>query len=289
MDELPIDFRALVAPHHFAPETETKLADLLKAAVNADKYYFETYADAIRAAANYIDQLCPRNEDAEAFLWALWTIIIDVAKRIPFDDYERVENFMEVIKALKHKGSGRVEIWGASHNLWADLPLFGAVMREAWNARPEFDGSADQATKIEQWKSLNSFAAYLLGASVQYWSNLALWELRDALEEPHLNEQAKDTRLITASEWIIRAGPVLCGECLRRTRLDEQSKQALAPGALFEGGDPGFTEDRWAFWVKRLDELKAAAVDEDVKDKMETAWEMILSLEVGVVLGQGHH
>lgn len=149
---------------------------------------------------------------------------------------------------------------------------------------PEFDDSPEQAAKIARWTALNSFAARLLGSAVRLWTNFALWELRDGLEEPPVNDQARDTHLITASEWIIHAGPVLCGAALDRARLDEHDTQSLRPGSLYEGGSAGFSRERWNFWVDRLDELRSAATDEEVKEEAQTAWEMIQSLVVGYML-----
>lgn len=119
-----IDFRLLVANKDFTPEVESQLADLLDAAINR--------STSPEAAADGIDKLCPRNEDAEGFLWSLWSLLADVAKRIPLDD-PRLQHLVEILKALNAKQTGSVEIWGSQHELWADMPLFGGVMREEWN------------------------------------------------------------------------------------------------------------------------------------------------------------
>lgn len=124
MSTSSIDFRHLVTGNDFTPEIESKLADLLDAAINR--------STSPEAAADGIDKLCPRNEDAEGFLWSLWSLLADVAKRIPLDD-PRLQQLVEILKALNAKQTGSVEIWGSQHELWADMPLFGAVMREEWN------------------------------------------------------------------------------------------------------------------------------------------------------------
>ncbi|KAL7788818.1 hypothetical protein V8C43DRAFT_287180 [Trichoderma afarasin] len=269
MSTSSIDFRVIVTGHDFTPEVESKLADLLDAAINR--------GTSPQAAADGIDKLCPRNEDAEGFLWSLWTLLADVAKRIPLDD-PRLQHLVEILKALHAKQTGSVEVWGSQHELWADMPLFGAVMREEWNASPEFDGKPDQATKIAQWLSINSFAARLLGASVSDWTNFAIWELRDGLEEPVSTDEARDTHLITASEWITQAGQVLYNETKNSIELDSQTTQALRPGSLVEGTKSGFNEERWSFWKKQLEELSAKASAE-AKKRAEKALEVIKSLE----------
>ncbi|KAL6874998.1 hypothetical protein J3F83DRAFT_535432 [Trichoderma novae-zelandiae] len=272
----PIDITSLVTESGLTPEAQTKLSPLLDAAINSSGGNGTGSAE-VEAAANGIDEACPRNEDAESFLWSLWNLLIDVSERIPLDD-ERVNSLVGIVASLKAKQGGTVEIWGSSHGLWSDLPLLGPVMREAWNGSPEFNGSPDEASQIAQWLSLNSFAARLLGASVQSWTNFALWELRDGLEEPLSSDQARDTHLATASEWLIQAGKVLYDEVRKNAQLDEDNVRALGPGSLFEGGSSGFNAQRWTFWKKRLQELSADASAE-AKKRTEKALEVMNSLE----------
>ncbi|QYS95712.1 hypothetical protein H0G86_002988 [Trichoderma simmonsii] len=269
MSTSTLDFRVIVTGQDFTPEVESKLADLLDAAINR--------GTSPEVTADGIDKLCPRNEDAEGFLWSLWSLLADVAKRIPLDD-PRLQHLVKILKALNAKQTGSVEIWGSQHELWADMPLFGAVMREEWNASPDFDNKPDQATKIAQWLSLNSFAARLLGASVSDWTNFAIWELRDGLEEQLSTDEARDTHLITASEWITQAGQVLYKETKNSVELDSQATQALSPGSLIDGTKSGFNEERWSFWKQRLEELSANARAE-AKKRTEKALEVIKNLE----------
>jgi hypothetical protein len=124
MSTSTLDFRLLVTDNDFTPEVESQLADLLDGAINGTA--------SAQVTADGIDKLCPRNEDAESFLWSLWTLLADTSKRIPLDD-PRLQHLVEILKALNAKQTGSVEIWGSQHELWADMPLFGAVMREEWN------------------------------------------------------------------------------------------------------------------------------------------------------------
>ncbi|KAL7924678.1 hypothetical protein ACQKWADRAFT_285657 [Trichoderma austrokoningii] len=172
MSESLIDFRSLVDSYDFAPDGQEKfntLFDLVDKAIGSSTSHT---SDANEAVANGIDEI--RNHDEpEGFLWTLWTLLIEVSKRIPLDD-PRVQSLVEITQKLKVRRSAAVEVWGSTYSLWTDMPLFGAVMREAWNGTPDFDNSPGDATKIAQWKSLNSFAARLLGTSVGSWTNFAL-------------------------------------------------------------------------------------------------------------------
>ncbi|PTB77829.1 hypothetical protein M440DRAFT_1421569 [Trichoderma longibrachiatum ATCC 18648] len=279
MPTSPIDISSLVAQSDLTPDLKNRLSPLLDAAINSSSSSSSSPSN-IEAAAAAIDEVCPRNQDAEGFLWPLWDLLIDIAKCIPLDDNERISSLVGIVTSLqaKQQQGETVEIWGSSHDLWSDLPLFGAVMREAWNGNPDFEGSPEDAAKIAEWLSLNSFAARLLGASAAFWTNFALWELRDGLEEPLSNEEARDTHLTTASEWMIRAGKVLYDEVRKNVELDEHDVRALAPGSLFEGGSPGSSQQRWTFWKKRLQELSAEAGAE-AKTRTQKALEVMESLE----------
>lgn len=113
---------------------------------------------------------------------------------------------------------------------------------------------------------------------MQSWTNFALWELRDGLEEPLDSQEAKDTHLITASEWITHAGKVLYDEGRKGVPVDEDDVQSLSTGSLLEGEASGFSEVRWKFWKKKMEELSVGAGAE-AKKRAQKALEVIKSLE----------
>lgn len=77
---------------------------------------------------------------------------------------------------------------------------------------------------------------------------------------------------------MIKAGKVLYDEVRKNVELDEHDVRALAPGSLFEGGSPGFSQQRWTFWKKRLQELSAEA-GAKAKTRTQKALEVMESLE----------
>lgn len=130
MSESLIDFRSLVDSYDFAPDGQEKfntLFGLLDKAIGSST----SGTDANEAVANGIDEISNRDEP-EGFLWTLWTLLIEISKRIPLDD-SRAQSLVEITQKLKAKQSATVEVWGSTYSLWTDMPLFGAVMREAWN------------------------------------------------------------------------------------------------------------------------------------------------------------
>lgn len=89
-------------------------------------------------SAEEIDQLFKSHQekgtDAEDFLWKFWTLLIEVAKKVPATD-SRQSQLVTVIEKLKAKKGETVEIWGQQAAMWDDLALFGPCMREAWNSK----------------------------------------------------------------------------------------------------------------------------------------------------------
>lgn len=110
------------------------------------------------------------------------------------------------------------------------------------------------------------------------WTNFALWELRDGLEEPLDSQQAKDTTLIIAAEWFTHAGRVLYDEGRERVLLEEDEERSLGTGSLLKDEPSGFGEARWNFWKKRIQELSVGAGAE-AKKRAEKTLEVIKSIE----------
>lgn len=98
------------------------------------------------------------------------------------------------------------------------------------------------------------------------------------MEEPLGSQQAKDTHLITASEWITHAGKVLYDEGRKGVPVDKDDVQSLSTGSLLKGEASGFSEARWNFWKKKIQELSVGAGAE-AKKRAEKALEAIKSLE----------
>ncbi|ROV95881.1 hypothetical protein VSDG_05199 [Cytospora chrysosperma] len=84
-------------------------------------------------------------------------------------------------------------------------------MRDGWSGFTTDDGEdEDDVQTPDEWLNLNSFNARLFGSGMTRWYNMAIWELRAALETelgPKLHDN--DCKIAVASEWIIQAGPKL--------------------------------------------------------------------------------
>ena len=103
------------------------------------------------------------------------------------------------------------------------------------------------------------------------WTNFAIWELREALEEPSTGPKL-DCDIAVAAEWIEHSGTFLFSE-LTDEEGDEEDRSTAA-GSLYQGKD-GLCPERWQFWKLRFGEIsKQVGGDSqrtavETKDKME--------------------
>ncbi|PNY23326.1 Uncharacterized protein TCAP_06734 [Tolypocladium capitatum] len=271
-----IDLGAVTADPDDSPLVP-KILSILSAIVNGPP----PAAPSAESAAGELDALYPAGDDkaAEGFLWGLWSLLIDVARKIPAGD-PRQQLLAETVRELAGKRDEEVVLWDQKTRVWSELPMLGPCMREAWNMSPMYDGSDKDNAAIQEWISLNSFAARILGANLQTWVNLAIWEFRSGLEEPPLSSQAaKETALATACEWVTHAGKALHEQGRRVQQLDAMEQRALKAGTLFEGGKPGLSDERWQFWRERMGVLGAEAGSGELRERAQRAVERMKELE----------
>ncbi|KAH7312396.1 hypothetical protein B0I35DRAFT_436896 [Stachybotrys elegans] len=265
-----IDLHSLAA--RGSSQLDAQLLDILDAHVNASTPPDTTAAE--------LDKLYPAgasSEDAENFLWNLWTLFERVVRKIPAGD-DRHQGLISVVEKLKSIDRETIQLWGKDTKVWSDLPMLGPTMREAWNTRPALDGTGQDASSIAEWVSLNSFAARALSASLQPWENFAIWELRAALEETSTSSTARDSNLASSSEWFIHAGKVLYDLGRHPVELSETDARALRTGELLDA-KPGFSEERWKFWSAKMKEMAKQAEAKTLKERAEKALDVIMALE----------
>ncbi|KAE8377978.1 hypothetical protein BDV26DRAFT_262487 [Aspergillus bertholletiae] len=204
----------------------------------------------------------------ENLLWQLWTITINVAKQISCDSPAQ-GRLVELVKALTEIPPVTIQIWGNDSKLWVDLPLLGPQMREAWNLLPTGNEAEE---KVKEWINLNSFVARLLSLGLAPWNNLAVWALRDALEEESSGRKA-DCDIAVAGEWFKHGGAFLRQQTLV---AENQEERIMAGGSLYQG-PAKLCPERWNFWKGRLSKIsdqggEAGQVASTAKTAMEQ-WE----------------
>lgn len=145
---------------------------------------------------------------------------------------------------------------------------------------PSYDGSEQDQSSIAAWISINSFAARILGASLQTWINFAIWSLRPALEEKEATKPSeRDGLLTTSAEWIEHAGKTLFELGAQDQTLDAMETRALRPGSLFESQKSGLSTERWVFWRERLGILGENASTEELKERTKKVVKLMKEIE----------
>lgn len=275
-----IDLQPLIAhPKSASSPLEAQLLDILDAAINA----LSPTELSAETTAGELDTRYPAGkgpDKAEDFLWTLWTLFLNVARKVPATD-ARQQLLVSVVRKLKAKDRETVQLWGNDTNVWGDLPMLGPCMREAWNTRPSFDGTGQDASAVTDWISLTSFAARVLGAELQPWDNFAIWELRTVLEENEsTSESVRDAQLATVCEWITHAGKYLYEKGRSAgTPLDDADARSLKTGKLLGDVKPGLSNERWVFWRERLTELGKSGSNDALKDKVNRVVKLMTTLE----------
>lgn len=270
-DRLPI-FTA-DEPEQIVDAFEASLTSLSQASLSV------SVQDAAQALVTKIQAILPLEADKnmqEFLLENLAWLFIRIAQQIPSRHIgqELLVKTVQLIKDLPE------ETW-----LKRFLGSLRMNMRDGWSGFTTDDGEdEDDVQTPDEWLNLNSFNARLFGSGMTRWYNMAIWELREALETelgPKLYDN--DCRIAVASEWIIQAGPKLLRESLLGADLTDGEKRAFSGGSLWTG-IPGLSTERWGFWKRRLSEVKETVGIQLTLDYLEHAERVMTAVERDLAL-----
>jgi hypothetical protein len=183
----------------------------------------------------------------ETILWAAWTAVVEAAEASGGAAQARLVELVMKIRGedvpARADGQRDCPVWGL--RVYADLPVFGAQMREEW------DVTRDASAGPEAWANLNAFAARLTAAGEDF-SLYALWTLRDYLEEEHA---ASSADLAVVAQWFTICGPLLASRSTSGYAPPEWSAAARVGRLCVLQGitEGGFSPQRWEFWRTRLE------------------------------------
>lgn len=117
---------------------------------------------------------------------------------------------------------------------------------------------------LEKWQNLNSFLARFSSRGYAPWLGLAIWQIREGLEEPPANDDYDDPlaacRIWVATEWITQCG------CLIYKEMDSKYEPDQAPDSSENSGSlcrdiPSLDTKRWEFWHSRLVQIEGKTSD----------------------------
>lgn len=110
--------------------------------------------------------------------------------------------------------------------------------------------------QVYEWVNLNTFMAQLTSFNLlSSGLDLALWQLRYALEEETKYPEDQDCRVAAAAQWIIHSGQIIFRMILAPDCPSPGNNEALPPGKLYNG-EAGYSLHRWRFWKERLNSLR---------------------------------
>ncbi|TVY32742.1 hypothetical protein LSUB1_G007514 [Lachnellula subtilissima] len=277
MSSEPLNFEPIKDDERSVLNSDAQLA-ILALFETAIKSNSSPYPNIDEKAKRFVTDLvafAPKEKsglDADIVASITWKVLINTASCIPFQHYGQ-DILVKILSLL-----------GTAGDTWKDYPGFGIAMRGNWNRSPVFQLDDDDdggEFSLDEWLNLNSFVARL----GKEFLGFGLWELRGGLEGPQAEETETsapaavvNTRVLVATEWIIRGGRGLLRESLLNSLSHEPSSgKPWNGGPLFRGGR-GFNLERWGFWKRRLGELRKDAVESSQKAIGE-AVELMTELE----------
>ncbi|RAH65680.1 DUF3632 domain-containing protein [Aspergillus aculeatinus CBS 121060] len=250
---------AIIRPYFLTPEKERKGDKPL------EPFWLEVISTA--AVTRYDDEGQDRLIKLMCALSRLTPIIIDEEEE----------------KMRKKKNQG-----GVREKLWTSFSYLGWVMQQNFpSGLPEIDpdptakccgllhlpqdarcplklGDKDKRPKDDKWiaqdLNLDSFMARVLGHQLRPWKEFAIWQLRSALEWPHVNPRLVDHHLAIVREWILHAGYELYRQRYEGF-LEADRKRRTKQGPLYRGR-ADIPRERWIFWKERIAELAKSASDD---------------------------
>jgi hypothetical protein len=148
-----------------------------------------------------------------------------------------------------------------------DLGPLGICVRDAWNGELN-------SNNVEQWASLNAFAARMTQAQVSNFDLYAIWAFRPALEASTTDENVQK-HIPAAAVWMFYAGSRLY-DLSKKSEAPEDWGRAARGGARWEGPD-GYSIERWNLWKQSFKESSSS--DSKYKDLAGQAYDTMSSLE----------
>jgi hypothetical protein len=168
-----------------------------------------------------------------------WTIYENIVSRIRSTTYDSPtqDNLVKLVAAIKEIRPEPKEAY------WSSLYPLGLYMRELWN----------DDYPVDEWASLNAFAARLTVANVLDFQLYGIWAMRSALEdgpvEGELSMDVLDRQIPAAATWILYAGSRLWDLSLK----EEYAEERAARGGQKWQGPWGYNQPRWVFWKMRFE------------------------------------
>ncbi|KEY70808.1 hypothetical protein S7711_11482 [Stachybotrys chartarum IBT 7711] len=265
------------------PPLEHAILNIFKGAL---EYPADIEAQASKIA-NDIVYCCSNvnsEEEIDGTFLAIWDVTFDLASYIT-PNHKWQQSLIRALEIIRQReGSTSPEHARPPKDIeWGDLPEFSMRLRERWELRAT-EGDEAVVARLETWKNINSFVSRLVGSGFTQVFYLAIWEIRQGLEEPATKTKALlNCRVWIATEWILCCSKVLLENM--KSPVEELAELQLISqetGPLFGKSLPPRSLQRWEFWKKRLAEIseesESLGIDTEVKQRVEETLKHMESL-----------
>ncbi|KAH9862960.1 hypothetical protein J1614_010689 [Plenodomus biglobosus] len=217
------------------------------------------------------------DQDSSEYVWSTCSTIVAAAGATAHSHQISLVEFVLMLQQQTLRMPETDEVLQHENEIiWRDLPVFGWVVRGAWNIAPSDPGVT--APQNKAWENLNAFVARLTAeAGVREFGDCldyalyGLWALRDVFEEVQLGLIPGTETLRAACMWMLYAPDALW----KNRKVGRKFEARVgAGGRLFaDRGWLGFTQERWAVWIEGLMAAERASDEQDLKQVPgETAW-----------------
>jgi hypothetical protein len=100
-----LDFESICkTDSRFHPSVVAVLVSLLQSS-------HENHQSILDAVEGINDQLYPKRDDPEDFLWTFWALLFTIARRVPYN-HRKQELLVDFLISLSRKATGTTNIWG---------------------------------------------------------------------------------------------------------------------------------------------------------------------------------
>ncbi|KUI63306.1 hypothetical protein VM1G_11047 [Cytospora mali] len=153
-----------------------------------------------------LDPLLQFMEDRilSGYLLHVWTMFIDLGKRIPHDDPAQ-DRLVELLDSLVHLPPMEVRTWEGNDAPWTDLPTLDDALIAAWDDLYDFENQISDPGS--QWVNYFAFLGRLVAAEVTPdWWEIPAELLREVLAEDIKPNYLTIYKTMALAEYINHAG-----------------------------------------------------------------------------------
>ncbi|KAL1840165.1 hypothetical protein VTJ49DRAFT_739 [Mycothermus thermophilus] len=249
--------------------------------LNAFARGMERDEPAVADAAALIDKLCPplepdHGEEAMSYFWRAWGLLVEI---VMSSDQPLIPERIEAILIELRKIIGEKELASTTEireHVWTDIVIAPLIDRfECCLVDPTYEPLEDPISPeaIRDYQNISWFAARLHAAEIlqNYAECVSVFFRTLETDISTLSTEAAACRILVACGWLINCSkslllwareydpskdvivpPSEADKAEGRWQSDSNGPSYIPGGPLYKG-PPTMCQERWAFWLARID------------------------------------